>query len=90
MNYWTDLSVQFPNQRNYLDELFAVYPLAPDVIRQLDETTWQQVEAAFKARDDEQLLQNVGAGRFSRTPLCVIEAPATATCALIKKYANDP
>src|ERR1700738_3146221 len=59
MNYWTDLSVQFANQRNYLDELFAVYPLAPDVIRQLDETTCQQVEAAFKARDDEQLLQNL-------------------------------
>lgn len=59
MNYWTDLSIQFANQRNYLDELFSVYPLAPDVIRQLDETTWHKIEAAFQARNDQELLQNL-------------------------------
>lgn len=59
MNYWTDLSVQFASQRNYLDELFSVYPLAPDVIRHLDETTWHHVETAFEARNDQELLQNL-------------------------------
>src|ERR1700759_1435336 len=59
MNYWTELSIQFANQRNYLDELLSVYPLAPDVIRQLDETTWKKVEAAFQARNDQELLQNL-------------------------------
>lgn len=59
MNYWAELSVQFANQRNYLDELFAVYPLAPDVIRHLDETAWRQVEAAFEARDDLELLHHL-------------------------------
>src|SRR5271166_3934622 len=59
MNYWTELSIQFASQRNYLDELFTVYPLAPDVIRHVDETTWHQVEAAFAARDDLELLQHL-------------------------------
>jgi Tsp45I type II restriction enzyme len=59
MNYWTDLSIKFANQRNYLDELFSVYPLAPDVIRHLDETTWKKVEAAFQTRNDQELLQNL-------------------------------
>lgn len=26
MNYWTEQSVIFANQKNYLDELFKVYP----------------------------------------------------------------
>jgi Tsp45I type II restriction enzyme len=59
MNYWTELSIQFANQRNYLDELFTVYPLAPDVIRHLDETAWRQVEAAFAAHDDLELLHHL-------------------------------
>lgn len=24
MNYWADLSIQYANQRNYLDDLFGV------------------------------------------------------------------
>lgn len=27
MNYWTEQSAEFAQQRNYLDELFKVYPL---------------------------------------------------------------
>ena len=29
MNRWTQLSIEFANQRNYLDELFSVYPTIP-------------------------------------------------------------
>ena len=32
MNYWTQLSSDFANQRNYLDELFRIYPTIPDGI----------------------------------------------------------
>jgi hypothetical protein len=56
VNYWTDLSIQFANQRNYLDELFSVYPLAPDVIRELNSTAWKKVELAFNERNDRELL----------------------------------
>jgi hypothetical protein len=59
MNYWTDLSVQFANQRNYLDELFAVYPLAPDVIREVNQTAWNNVEIAFNDRNDAELVKGL-------------------------------
>jgi len=36
MNYWTRLSKDFANQRNYLDELFSVYPTIPEGIRTID------------------------------------------------------
>lgn len=26
MGHWTDLSIQYASQRNYLDELFKIYP----------------------------------------------------------------
>lgn len=35
MNHWTELSIEFAEQKNYLDELFRVYPLAPEGIRNL-------------------------------------------------------
>jgi hypothetical protein len=59
MNYWTSLSVEFANQRNYLDELFTVYPLAPDLIREIDEAAWKQVEVAFKERNNTRLLKGL-------------------------------
>lgn len=43
MNYWTQLSIDFANQRNYLDELFHVYPTIPEGIRDLDEKLWSKV-----------------------------------------------
>ena len=50
MNYWTDLSIQFANQRNYLDELFAVYPTIPEGIRDVDSAIWRDVESSFEQR----------------------------------------
>ena len=37
MNYWTRLSYEFANQRNYLDELFVVYPTIPEGIREINQ-----------------------------------------------------
>ena len=59
MNYWTDLSIQFANQRNYLDELYTVYPFAPDVIRELNQTTWNNVERAFSEQNDIELMKSL-------------------------------
>ena len=44
MNYWTELSVEYANQRNYLYSLFKVYPISPNIRRQLDETVWSGIE----------------------------------------------
>lgn len=57
MNYWTALSIEYANQRNYLDDLFRVYPTIPEGIRRIDGMLWESVERAFKAEDDVALLE---------------------------------
>ena len=56
MNYWTKLSIEFANQRNYLDELFSVYPTIPEGIRDIDKNLWQKVEQSFQAKNNVELL----------------------------------
>lgn len=57
MNYWTDLSIKFANQKNYLDELFKVYPTIPNCIRNLDDDIWNSVEANFNSRNNYELVK---------------------------------
>lgn len=59
MNSWTQLSIEYANQRSYLDDLFHVYPTIPDGIREVDGTLWEQVQAAFEARDNTGLLHTL-------------------------------
>jgi len=59
MNYWTQLSIEFANQRNYLDELFSVYPTIPEGIRDIDEELWKQVEKHFKSQNNIELLKTL-------------------------------
>lgn len=42
MNHWTQLSIDFANQKNYLDELFKIYPTIPEGIRCIDEKKWEK------------------------------------------------
>jgi hypothetical protein len=59
MNNWTNLSIEYANQRNYLDDLFRVYPCIPEGIRDIDKEKWQAVEKAFKKRDNSDLLKTL-------------------------------
>lgn len=59
MNYWTQLSIDIANQRNYLDELFSVYPLTPELSREINPEKWKGVESAFNQEDNEKLLKAV-------------------------------
>jgi hypothetical protein len=59
MNHWTQLSVDFANQRNYLDELFKVYPTIPEGIRDVDTLKWKEIENAFIKKDKANLLINL-------------------------------
>lgn len=52
MNYFTQQSIELANQRDYLDQLFSVYPLSPDSIRVIDERVWRRVEENFNARNN--------------------------------------
>ena len=59
MNSWTQLSIEFANQRNYLDELYSVYTTIPEGIRKIDNTLWKQVEHSFQERDNTALINTL-------------------------------
>jgi len=59
MNYWTQLSIEFANQRNYLDELFSVYPTIPEGIRDIDDELWERVEYYFNNHNNADLLKTL-------------------------------
>jgi len=59
MNQWLQLSIEYANQRSYLDDLFQVYPTIPEGIRDIDNGLWKSVERAFKRRDNVALLENL-------------------------------
>lgn len=59
MNYWTDLSIEYANQRGYLDDLFRVYPTIPEGMRNIENRTWKEVEKAFKAKSQMDLLRSL-------------------------------
>ncbi|MCT7583085.1 restriction endonuclease [Aliarcobacter butzleri] len=59
MNYWTQLSSDFANQRNYLDELFRIYPTIPDGIRDIDNELWKEVEVSYNKRDNTELIKKL-------------------------------
>ena len=58
MNYWTKLSIEYANQRNYLDDLFSVYPTIPNGIRDINQDLWKEVEKSFKKQDNTSLIKN--------------------------------
>jgi len=53
------LSIDYANQRSYLDDLFKVYPTIPDGIRDIDQLLWQNVENAFKQQNNIHLIQEL-------------------------------
>ncbi|MCH5159011.1 MAG: restriction endonuclease [Clostridiales bacterium] len=59
MNYWTELSVQFANQRDYLDSLFKVYPMSPNIRRTISEEKWNLIENAFNSRNSDVLVKEL-------------------------------
>ena len=59
MNYWTKLSIEYANQRSYLDDLFKVYPTIPNGIRDIDKIIWNSVEVSYKRRDNKNLIKNL-------------------------------
>lgn len=57
MSYFTELSIEMANQRNYLDELFQVYPTIPEGIRDINPCKWSQIEEAFNNREMDTLIR---------------------------------
>ena len=59
MNNWLKLSVEYAQQRNYLDDLFRVYPTIPDGIRDISADLWKNVEVSFEKKDNIALFNNL-------------------------------
>lgn len=59
MNYWLNLSIEYANQRNYLDDLFQVYPTIPEGLREIDSKVWDSVVDAFNQEDNISLIDSL-------------------------------
>lgn len=59
MNHWLKLSIDYANQRNYLDDLFRVYPIIPEGIREINRETWGNIELAFNDQDNVALIKSL-------------------------------
>lgn len=57
INHWTELSIKYANQRNYLDDLFVVYPTIPEGIREINGITWTKIEYYYDKNDHINLLK---------------------------------
>ncbi len=53
------LSIEYANQRSYLDDLFQVYPTIPEGIREIDERLYSDIEEAFRSRNNLLLIKNL-------------------------------
>lgn len=56
MNRWLELSIEYANQRSYLDDLFGVYPTIPEGIRDIDQNKWIEVERSFEKKNNDLLI----------------------------------
>ncbi|MCC7429742.1 restriction endonuclease [bacterium] len=59
MNYWTELSIEYANQRSYLDDLFCVYPTIPEGIREINRVHWEEIEKAFEKKNNDALISEL-------------------------------
>lgn len=59
MNYFLNQSIVLANQRDYLDQLFRVYPMSPDNIREIDSTKWQRFEQAFAENKQSEIIESL-------------------------------
>ena len=59
MNYFLIQSIELANSRNYLDELFRVYPMSPDSLREIDAQKWSAFEKEFKQNNQTKIIQSL-------------------------------
>ncbi len=59
MNRWCRLSIDYANQRSYLDDLFQVYPTIPEGIRDINEKIWADVQRAFNRQNNDALIREL-------------------------------
>lgn len=59
MNIWTRISAEFAQQRNYLDELYKVYPITPNLRREISKETENNIRQAFQENNNKKLVSSL-------------------------------
>ena len=59
INFWTEQSIIFAGQRNYLDELFRVYPVNPNFRRELSQSQAEELISAYDSQDNVRLIETL-------------------------------
>lgn len=59
MNWFIEKSIEYAQQKSYLDDLFKVYPTIPNGIRDINEVIWKKIEHSYNLRNYEDLIQNL-------------------------------
>jgi len=59
MNRWTELSIEYANQKSYLDDLFQVYPTIPEGIRDINQDIWSNIEKYFNRKSNDNLIREL-------------------------------
>ena len=57
LNRWLELSIELANQYDYLDQLYSVYPVIPDGIREIDDNKWKKIQLAYNNEDKRNLIE---------------------------------
>lgn len=59
MNYFLSQSIELANTKNYLDELFRVYHIAPDSLREVDEAKWEIFTREFEQNNQAKIIESL-------------------------------
>ena len=59
MNKWSKISIELANQKNYLDQLFEVYPTIPDERRKIKSETIDQIKKYFSSKNNIKLFSTL-------------------------------
>lgn len=59
MNKYLQYSIDYAAQRSYLDDLFKVYPMMPNGLRDVNGEVWRNVESAFDHKDNLKLVESM-------------------------------
>lgn len=59
MNWFMEQSIDYAQQKSYLDDLFKVYPIEQNAPRKIDETVWEKIENSYNNRNYEELIRNL-------------------------------
>lgn len=57
MNIWTSKSIDLANQRDYLDQLFKVYPMSTNLNREITETDETELRNFIQNRNNTELVK---------------------------------